>query len=293
MYELVQLGPDTYLIDCPSRVGVVRLCSRDVCLIDSGATPEAAKRIDQVLAQNGWHVSRIINTHTHAGHCGGNAYFYEQYHCQIYAPFPETVFAQRPELSAALMYGAAPPAAMRIPRLMAQPSSPRPLRGSRLAPDFELCPLDGHAPAMVGVKTRDNVWFIGDALLGEERMRKYQIHHLYHAGEYLRTLRTLERLEGAVFVPSHAPATDTLLPLIIQNRVRIEALMDFLCRLCEEPLCFDSIVKASFDHYALTLTAEQYAVAGSSLRAYLSYLCDEGRMRIEVRENMLYFCTVC
>ena len=41
------------------------------------------------------------------------------------------------------------------------------------------------------------------------------------------------------------------------------------------------------------LTAEQYAVAGSSLRAYLSYLCDEGRMRIEVRENMLYFCTVC
>ena len=142
MYELVQLGPDTYLIDCPSRVGVVRLCSRDVCLIDSGATPEAAKRIDQVLAQNGWQVSRIINTHTHAGHCGGNAYFYEQYHCQIYAPFPETVFAQRPELSAALMYGAAPPAAMRIPRLMAQPSSPRPLRGSRLAPDFELCPLD-------------------------------------------------------------------------------------------------------------------------------------------------------
>ena len=150
--------------------------------------------------------------------------------CQIYAPFPETVFAQRPELSAALMYGAAPPAAMRIPRLMAQPSSPRPLRGSRLAPDFELCPLDGHAPAMVGVKTRDNVWFIGDALLGEERMRKYQIHHLYHAGEYLRTLRTLERLEGAVFVPSHAPATDTLLPLIIQNRVRIEALMEMCIR---------------------------------------------------------------
>ena len=293
MYELVQVGQDTFYIDCPSRVGVVRLCSRDVCLIDSGATPEAAKRIDQILAQNGWQVSRIINTHAHAGHCGGNAYFYEKYRCLIYAPYPETTFAQRPELAAALMYGAAPPAFLRIPRLTAQPSAPRALRGTRLAPDFELCALDGHAPAMVGVKTRDNVWFIGDALLGEEPMRKYQIHHLYDAGRYLDTLRTLERLEGAMFVPSHAPATDTLLPLIIQNRVRIEALMDFLCRLCEEPLCFDAIVKASFDHYALTLTAEQYAVAGSSLRAFLAYLCDEGRIRVEIRENMLYFCTVC
>ena len=166
MYELVQLGPDTYYIDCPSRVGVVRLCRRDVCLIDSGATAEAARRIDQILAQNDWHVSCIINTHAHASHCGGNAYFYEQSGCQIFAPASEAAFARYPELHASLMFGAAPPAELCIPRLVA-PSAPAvPLTGSRLAPDFELCRLDGHAPAMVGVKTRDGIWFLGDAVMG-------------------------------------------------------------------------------------------------------------------------------
>ncbi len=292
LYELIQLGEDTYFIDCPSRVGVVRLCRRDVCLIDSGATPEAAKRIDQLLAQNGWRVSRIINTHAHAGHCGGNAYFYEQYRCQIFAPSAEAAFARYPALHLALAYGAAPPSALCIPRLMPQPSPAAALTGTFLAPDFELYRLDGHAPAMVGVKTRDGVWFVGDAVMGEDVMREAQILQMYDAGEYLRSLEALERLEGAKFVPSHAQPTDTLLPLIIQNRVRIQAMMEFLCSLCEEPLCFDAVVKAVFDHYALTLTAEKYAVAGSSLRALLTYLCDAGRMELRAMENMMYFCTV-
>lgn len=292
MYELNQLGEDTYYIDCPSRVGVVRLCRRDVCLIDSGATPEAAKRIDQLLAQSGWRVSRIINTHAHAGHCGGNAYFFDQYRCQIFAPSAEAAFARYPSLHLALAFGAAPPASLCIPRLMPQPSQASPLTGSRLAPDFELCRLDGHAPAMVAVKTRDGVWFVGDAVMGEDVMREAQIHPIYDAGKYLQSLETLERLEGVKFVPSHAQPTDTLLPLVIQNRVRVRAMMEFLCSLCEEPLCFDAVVKAVFDHYALALTAEKYAVAGSSLRALLTHLCDTQRMEMRVIENMLYFCTL-
>lgn len=292
MYELVRLGADTYCIEGPARVGVVRLCLRDVCLIDSGATTEAARRIDQVLAQNGWRVCRIINTHAHAAHCGGNAYFYETYGCRIFAPAPEAAFARSPELHAAVMYGAAPPRALRIPRLTARPSPAEPLPRAHLAPDFELCRLDGHAPAMAGVKTRDGVWFVGDAVTGEDVMRKRQIHRLYDAGEYLLSLDKLEKLEGVRFVPSHGPVTDVILPLVIQNRVRVLALMDFLCGLCEEPLCFDAVVKAVFDHYALELTPERYATDGSSLRAMLAHLCDTGRMELRVQGNMLHFCTV-
>ena len=36
MYELIKVSESCYYIDCPSKIGIVKISEDEVCLIDSG-----------------------------------------------------------------------------------------------------------------------------------------------------------------------------------------------------------------------------------------------------------------
>ena len=86
MYELVQVQGDSYYIQSPAKIGLVRLGPEEVCLIDSGNDKDAGKKVRQILASNGWRLTAIYNTHSNADHIGGNKYLQAQTGCKIYAP---------------------------------------------------------------------------------------------------------------------------------------------------------------------------------------------------------------
>lgn len=43
MYELLQAGPCSYYMDCPSKVGFIVL-GEEVCLVDTGGDKDAGKK---------------------------------------------------------------------------------------------------------------------------------------------------------------------------------------------------------------------------------------------------------
>lgn len=45
MYELVQVSERSYYIQSPSKIGLVRLDSQNVCLIDSGNDKDAGRKV--------------------------------------------------------------------------------------------------------------------------------------------------------------------------------------------------------------------------------------------------------
>lgn len=45
MYELQQVGPQSYYINCPAKIGIYVQSERYVYLIDSGNDKEAAKKV--------------------------------------------------------------------------------------------------------------------------------------------------------------------------------------------------------------------------------------------------------
>ena len=49
MYELIQLTEQSYYIQNPSKIGLVRLKDTDVCLIDSGSDKDAGRKVRQIL----------------------------------------------------------------------------------------------------------------------------------------------------------------------------------------------------------------------------------------------------
>ena len=44
MYELEQIGKQSYYINCPAKIGIYRRNDKDVYLIDSGNDKEAGKK---------------------------------------------------------------------------------------------------------------------------------------------------------------------------------------------------------------------------------------------------------
>ena len=85
MYELTQVAGNSYYIQSPAKIGLVRLNDTDVCLIDSGNDKEAGRKVRQILDANGWHLTAIYNTHSNADHIGGNQYLQNQTGCKVYA----------------------------------------------------------------------------------------------------------------------------------------------------------------------------------------------------------------
>ena len=70
MYELIQLTEHDYYIDCPAKIGLVRIDEDNVVLIDSGNDKDAGKKVFRILEANGWNLKAIFNTHSHADHIG-------------------------------------------------------------------------------------------------------------------------------------------------------------------------------------------------------------------------------
>lgn len=58
------------------------------------------------------------------------------------------------------------------------------------------------------------------------------------------------------------------------------------------PLCFEQILQKLFVRYSLTMTYEQYVLVGSTVRSYLAWLKDTGRVEGRIENNMLLWETV-
>ena len=286
MYELINVCGNTYYFECPSKGGVW-VNGKDAWLIDSGNNKEAARKILKTVREQGWEVKAIINTHSHADHCGGNLFIADRTSCEIYAPFIESLIVNEPLLEPALLYGGNPPKKLRNKFLMAQPSSAEALKKEYLPEGFEIADLSGHSWDMVGIKTPDGVWFIGDSLFGEETMEKYHVSYLTDPKAFLESLKKLESLEGELFVPSHTPAMTDVKELTEKNRKKTLEILDVIESACAEAKDSEEIIKAVFDHYGLTLTFEQHALVGSTVRSYITSLHDDGKIEPIIENNRL------
>lgn len=287
MYELIQLTEQTYYIKSPANIGLVRLEGQEVCLIDSGSDKDAGRKARQILDKNGWRLTAIYNTHSHADHIGGNRYLQSQTNCRVYAPGAECAFTRHTVLEPSLLYGGCPPKELRHKFLMAQESDASYLTAEVLPQGMELLPLPGHCMDMVGFRTADGVVYLADCLSSRETLEKYRIGYIYDVAAYLATLETVEKMEARAFVPAHAEVTEDIAPLARYNMETVREIGDCITELCAQPLAFEELLKALFDRYGMTMTFEQYALVGGTVRSYLTWLKETGRVTAEFADNRM------
>ncbi len=291
MYELIQVSENCYYIDCPSKIGIVKINDTDVCLIDSGNDKDAGKKVCKILGANAWTLKMILNTHSHGDHIGGNKYLQEQTGCKIYVLGIECDFTNHTILEPAFLFGAYPPKELRNKFLVAQESNAEYLTPDILPDGIEIIPLQGHFFDMVGFKTKDDVIYLADCLSSKQTLDKYRIGVLYDVKAYLDTLEKVKNMRAKKFIPAHAEATDDIFELAQYNIDKVNEIIDKILTFCKEPISFEALLQKLFNEYNLQLSFEQYALVGSTVKSYLVYLKEQGKINATFESNLLLWQT--
>ena len=286
--ELVKVGEKTYCIKNPTNVGVYRIDENNVYLIDTGNDKDAGKKILKIIDAQGWNVKGIVSTHSNADHIGGNKIIQDRTGCPVYAYGMEKCFTEYPFMEPSFLFGAYPFKDLRNKFLLAKESVITDINNN-LPEGLEYFSLKGHFFDMIGIKTDDDVYFLADSLVSEETIMKYHLFFLYDIREYLKTLDFISNLNGKLYIASHCEATDNISSIVNANRNKVMEICNTICSLCENEITFEDLVQKIFYTYDLGMNVNQYVLIGSTVRSYLSYLYEEGKVSFQFKKNKMYW----
>ena len=283
--ELIKVGDKTYYLKNNTNIGIYKIDEENVYIIDSGNDKDAGKKIIKIIENEGWHIKGIINTHSNADHIGGNKVIEERTNCNICASDIEMSFIKNPILEPTMLYGGYPFKDLKNKFLYAKPSNVLNIKDN-LPDGLEYFPLKGHFLDMIGLKTSDDIYFLGDALFSEETINKYHLFFIYDVKEYLNTLDYLSNLNGKLYIASHCEATSDISNLIKINKNKILEISNKIYNLCNDKT-FEEILKEIFAEYQLDMNLNQYVLVGSTIKSYLAYLCDENKISYKFEDNKM------
>lgn len=292
MYELKQLGTHSYYIESPAKIGVYKQNDSDIYLIDSGNDKEAGKKVLKIANQQNWRIKAIINTHSNVDHIGGNHYIQEQTGCPIFTAGIETAFTNHPILEPSFLYGGYPCKDLRNKFLLAKESKAVDIQHDSFPEELEIIPLPGHFFDMIGLRTPDNTVFLADCVSSKSTLEKYQISFIYDIVQYLETLDKVEKMRAGKFVPAHAEVRTDMRELVELNRNKVFEIAGKLLDICRVPIDGENILKRIFDEYNLTLNIDLYVLVGSTIRSYLSWLKDSGKVTFVFQRNKVLWKSV-
>jgi len=300
---LKQIGDNTYYIENDTNIGIYKTGPDRVCLIDTGSRGDGEK-IDEILMQQGWELDFIINTHTHIDHIGGNKYLMEKYNVPAYCTEIDKAFAEYRDLEASYMNGGKPAGKLR--HIFKHPGKigfkaiedVLPERITSVEDDaeghlhgLEWIALPGHTFGMIGVKTPDDVWFLGDAYLSESYMQKRSFGYLVDAEEYLATLEMLKGLEGKMFVPAHGVAEENIVEILEKNEANQKMLIEAVKEACSGA-GLDEIISKMYKVTKMRTNEANHALLSSTVKCYLAYLQDKGEIVSSFEDDVMVWTAI-
>ena len=292
--ELKQIGEKTYYIENDTNIGIYMTGPNRVCLIDTGHR-EDGEKIDEIITEQGWTIDFIINTHTHIDYLGGNEYLMKKYGIPAYCTEVDMAFAHYSDLEPSYMNGGRPSAKLR--HVFRHPGK----IGFRAIEEVgdELCGLQwmelkGHTFGMIGIKTPDDIWFLGDSYLSRSYMEKRSYAYLCDVEEYMANLEMLRSLDGKLFVPSHGLVEDDLSEILRLNVENQQMLIEAVKNACSGDgnsdfagVGLDRILQHMYQVTMLRNNEANHVLLSSTVKCYLTYLEEKGEIECGFEDNIM------
>lgn len=283
-------------------VGYFQLTEKTCVLMDSGLEEAGAKQLDKVLKANGVKPVAIFNSHFHADHCGGNAYFQKQYPgIRTIATKLEKPFIEHPELEPRqFAQGAEPFAELRNKHLECKGSvitdEIKEYKEQTFTLDgetFTLMPLSGHTPEMMGVITPDKILYVGDALFGEETLEKHGVLFYTNIDKTVASLEAMKGLDIRGAVLYHGGAVDSkeaLVSLIDRHIAKLNATHDTLRSYVagQKSCTLDDVTTFAMNEFGMPNNVVQHTLTQTCVRAYLFKMQQDKDVTLSVDNGTLH-----
>lgn len=261
-------------------------------LVDSGLEAQTAKKALRLAEELGVAVKAVINTHSHADHCGGNAFLQQKLGVKIYASDFEAALIENTDIEGLYLYGAEAPECLCTKFCRAEPTK----AVERVQPggiklcgmDFGIVALPGHMPGQIGVEF-DGAMFCGDALMSEQTWDKYRLIFLTDVHKAMDSCDFIAGC-GLRVVGVHTGLADDGAELARFNKERLIMLADELTQMLAEPAGREELLARFAVKYGLSVAGSQFFLLLSTVSAYLKYLQQQGAVACaEDAGNIVYY----
>lgn len=283
-----------------TNIGVV-LSDSGIVVVDSGPTEEDGKLAVTSLATlfPDKKVIASVQTHPHGDHCSGSLWL-QQAGVEIWASAETAAVMQVPTAVTAVYCGGRAVAQFDIPAFTLRApvhtarvlgSEPIDLGGVSL----QAVSLPGHFFGQTGVLVSEEaggkrVFFLGDALFGEELLSKTWIPFMTDPAAFRDSAAKIAATEADFYVPAHGkPCDKTQINACVEmnqmTTLEVEALL--LKILSEKPCTAEELLKAVADFSSIKLKVIPYFLITTTLNSYLASLQHEGKVSCEIADNRL------
>lgn len=290
--DLIEITSGAFYLPGATNLGVVATADGRAVLIDTGQDKGAAKRLLRACKAAGLTPCAIINTHAHADHFGGNEYVTRRTGALVHAPPSEEAIITYPYLEPLYLFsGARPLAALQTKWLLAKPS-----QVEHIIEDDELevggltfgvLPLPGHAHRQIALGWGE-VLFCADAVFGTDVLIKYGLPYATDVEAQMESINRLQNTEFNHYLPGHGRLTHNIAPLCEANLRAIRRGLEAVWDATADAIDTTTVVCEVSQTLAIPMSnIPQYYLFKSIVKAYLSYLVDQGRVCFRLEENRL------
>ena len=154
---------------------------------------------------------------------------------------------------------------------------------------LEYIPLPGHTGYMIGIKTPDDVFFVGDCVVDPITFRKTKIIYIYDIAGFLNSIDKALNVNAKIYVPSHSTPTEDFRPIAEANKNTVNEVAEIVWEECKTPLSPEELTKAVADRLGYKMGYSQYMTVQSTLKSYLTYLQQQGKAQTYVENNRIYW----
>ena len=305
---VINISDCIYYISGPTNIGIIEEQLSDtksnLYMIDSGCNTEDGKRIfieiTEYFSQKDITIKAIINTHSHADHCGANNYIQQKTNCEIWITENEQGSLINPFLQPIISWGGNPLPEINSSYYVAEKTVPNKIintnekltlnNGIKLS----FINLPGHYFEMIGILCENDnkkILFASDGIFGRKNIGKYWIPFLYDVKEFKNSLDTISSLNADFCIPGHGEPTSQIEETVELNKIAIISNEQCILEaLKHNNQTQEDILKYVADKNEINLHIAQYMLIGCTIKAYLTFLYNEGKISYHIKENKMYWC---
>ncbi len=299
---LVNIFENSYCLSDALSIGVcLNPHTQKAVLIDSGLDKSKIKSIEKSLP-SGYQISAIINTHSHADHCGGNAAVQSKNpDVRIYTTKFEQGFVEVPlHEPHGFNCCAEPFSELKNKFLCAEASRVTDIIDYR---DHEVCigempfkivTLPGHSPGMIGVISPDKVFYCGDAAFGADTFKKHgvlfytNIRNALESLEKMKSLIAEGDLSGFVFYHGGVESPANVPAILDEHIAKIRSTRELICsEIMKAPKSMDELTAIVMSVFSIPNNIVQSALTQTCVRAYVEDLQHSKEIELYMDESRM------
>ena len=282
--KLINISGNTFYLRGATNTGVYLFDDSSALIIDPGLSGIRIDKLIKSFKEHNIELKYIINTHEHNDHFGAceqliNAYKdvtilsskYAKLYMENLDLFSKYIMGGKSNKFMDEKLNHRGPKEIYVDKVLEQGTID--LNNKKI----EIFDFKGHTPGSIGVLTEDKVLFVGDLLVGEDMLKKYDFLFLFDIEDQLKSLNKIKNIDFNYLVISHSKkiiSKEESYEIINKHINAINKYVNQVKTYLENPITVENILKEIIVNNNLTYNYKEYHFFKSSLTSLISYLIE-------------------